>query len=163
MDFLSEIFSIYKRSSSNKIEAPEQMSNQTLQFGDIIEIYTHNQLLIAVAISESEAMLMSEFYELGTHTDLIIQMQHPIAEKWIIQTDKRLYLSSETKYNICCSLNEEDKTILKDIIEGKSSIPIEKSGPKTPLNPKDPRYKFKRSELKKTILVNKHLFFEEGA
>jgi len=159
MDFLSEIFSVYKQSS--KIEAPKQMSNQTTKFGDIIEIYTNDQLLIAAVVSDSESILMSEFTELATHTDFIVQIKHAIADKWIIETDKRLYLTPQMKYNICCTLDEKDKSILKDIIIEGKSLPAEKSGPKIPPNSKDPRVKFKREELKKTMLVNKHLFYEE--
>jgi len=137
------------------------MSNQTAKFGDIIEIHTNGQLLIAAAVSDSEAILMSEFIELATHTDFIVSINHAISEKWIIETDKRLYLTPQMKYNVYGKLNENDKAMLKDIIiEGKPA-PAEKSGPKVPPNPKDPRMKFKLEELEKTMLVNKHLFYEE--
>jgi len=161
MDFLNQLFSVYRQANKIKFKEPKQMSNQTAKFGDIIEIYTHDQLLIAAAVSDSEAILMSEFIEFATHTDFIVQIKHAIADKWIIETDKRLYLTPQIKYNICCTLDKKDKTILKDIIIEGKSVPAKKSGPKTPPNHKDPRYKFKFEELKKTILVNKHLFFEE--
>jgi len=159
MDLLNQLFSVYKQ--ANKIKFKElKMSNQTAKFGDIIEIYINKRLLIAAAVSSNEALLMSEFTEFATHTDLIVQMEHPIASRWIIETDKRLYLTPQMKYNTCCRLNENDIDILKSIIEGKS-IPTEKSGPKIPPNMKDPRNRFKLEELKKTMLVNKHLFYEE--
>jgi hypothetical protein len=161
MDFLNQLFSVYRQANKIKFKEPKQMYNQTAKFGDIIEIYTHNQLLIAAAVSDSEAILMSEFIEFATNTDFIVEIKHAIADKWIIETDKRLYLTPKIKYNICCTLSEKDKAILKDIIIEGKSVPAEKSGPKTPPNHKDPRYKFKFEELKKTMLVNKHLFFEE--
>jgi len=160
MDFLDQLFSVYKQANKIKFKAPEQMSNQTAKFGDIVELWIGNQLLIATAISDSEALLMSEFTELATHTDFIVQIKHAIADKWIIETDKRLYLTPQTKYNVCGTLDEKDKTILNMIIEGKP-VPPQKSGPKMPPNHKDPRVKFKQEELKKTLLINKHLFYEE--
>jgi len=161
MDFLNELFDVYRKANKIKFKEPEQMSNQTAKFGDIIEIYTNGELLIAVAISSSQALLMSEFVEFATNTDFIVRMQHPIAENWMIQIDKRLHLTPKTKYNICYTLDENSKAILKDIIIKGKSVPAEKSGPKTPPNHKDPRYKFKRAELEKTLLINKHLFYEE--
>jgi len=161
MDFLNQLFSVYRQANKNKIKLSAQLlSNKKPEFGDILEIYVDNSLIIGVAVNESEAILMSEFWEFATNTDLIIQIEHPIANKWIVETDKRLYLTPQIKYNICCTLYEKDKNILKDILAG-SPVPAEKSGPKIPPNPKDPRYKFKLEELKKTMLVNKHLFFEE--
>ena len=162
MDFLNQLFSVYRQANKNKIKLSTQLlSNKKPEFGDILEIYVDNSLIIGVAVSESEAILMSEFWELATHTDFIVQIKHAIADKWIIETDKRLYLTPQIKYNICCTLDKKDKTILKDIIIEGKSVPAEKSGPKIPPNPKDPRMKFKLEELKKTMLVNKHLFFEE--
>jgi len=160
MDLLSELFGIYKQTNRIKFKKPKELSNRTTKFGDIIEIYIHDQLLIAAAVSDSEAILMSEFIEFATHTDFIVSINHAIAEKWIIETDKRLYLNSDVAYKIVAKLNQNDRIILRNIMNG-SPVPAEKSGPKIPLNTKDPRYKFKLEELKKTMLVNKHLFFEE--
>jgi len=160
MDFLNELFGIYKQTNRIKFKEPKELSNQTAKFGDIIEIYAGNQFLIAVAISDSnEAILMSEFIEFATHTDFIVSISHAIAEKWIIETDKGLYLNSDVKYRIVTKLNYKDNAILRKILKG-NPVPAEKSGPKTPPNHKDPRYKFKLEELKKTMLVNKHLFFD---
>jgi hypothetical protein len=103
---------------------------------------------------------MSEFVELGTNLDFIVKINHVIAEEWIIQTNKRIYLTGKETYRINGELSENDKAILKDIIEGKP-IPASLCGPKVPPNNKDPRMKFRKEELKKTLLVNKHLFFEE--
>jgi len=158
-NFLDQLFSVYTQANKVIFKEPKELSNQTTKFGDIIEIYTLNQMLVAVVISDSEAILMSEFVEFATHTDFIVQIKHAIADKWIIETDKRLYLT-QMKYNVYGKLNENDKAILKDIIKGKH-VPAEKSGPKLPPNPKDPRMKFKQEEIKKTMLINKHLFFEE--
>jgi len=161
MDFLNQVFNVYKQTNRIKFKEPEELSNQTAKFGDIIEIYAGNQLLIAVVISDSnEAILMSEFVEFATHTDFIVSINHSIADKWIIETDKRLYLNSDTKYKVVTKLNHKDSAILRKILNG-NPVPAEKSGPKTPPNNKDPRYKFKLEELKKTMLVNKHLFFED--
>jgi len=158
-DFLDQIFSVYTQ-SSDKIEAPKG-SSDPIRFGDIVEIYAHNQLLVCAAISDSEGLLMSEFWELATNTDMIVELDHPIASKWMIETDKRLYLTGKEIYRITSRLNENDRTILKDIILNGRPVPIQKSGPKIPPNPKDPRMKFKLEELEKTMLVNKHLFYEE--
>ena len=160
MDFLSELFGIYQKTNKIKFKEPKKLSNQTAKFGDIVELWIGNQLLIAVTISDSEAILMSEFIEFATHTDFIVSINHAIAEKWIIETDKRLYLNSDVAYKIVAKLNQKDSIILRKILNG-NTVPAEKSGPKTPPNHKDPRYKFKFEELKKTMLVNKHLFFEE--
>ena len=162
MDTLKQLLNVYRQANKIKFKEPKQMSNQTLQFGDILEIYVEGQLLIATAISDSEACLMSEFTEFATHTDFIVyHVDHLIADKWIIETDKRLYLTGEEIYRITSRLNETDISILKDIIVESKPAPTEKSGPKLPPNPKDPRYKFKQEELKKTLLINKHLFYEE--
>jgi hypothetical protein len=162
MDFLNQLFSVYRQANKNKIKLSTQLlSNKKPEFGDILEIYVDNSLIIGVAVSESEAILMSEFWEFATNTDFIVQIEHAIANKWIVETDKKLYLTAQIKYNICCTLDEKDKTILKDIIIEGKSVPVSLSGPKTPHNNKDPRMKFKLEELQKTMLVNKHLFFEE--
>jgi len=160
MDTLNQLFRLYKETNKIKVPEQQQMSSQSLQFGDVLEIYTHNRLLIVVVVSDSEALLMSEFTELATHTDFIVHVDHPISDTWIIETNQRLYLTPQTKYNICCTLDQQTKTVLKDILAG-SPVPIQKSGPKIPPNPKDPRMKFKLEELEKTMLVNKHLFYEE--
>jgi hypothetical protein len=161
MDFLNQLFSVYRQANKNKIKLSAQLlSNKKPEFGDVLDIYVDNSLIIGVAVNKSESILMSEYWEFATNTDFIVQIEHTIADKWIIETDKRLYLTPQIKYNICCTLDKKDKTILKDILAG-NPVPAEKSGPKTPPNPKDPRMKFKLEELQKTMLVNKHLFFEE--
>jgi hypothetical protein len=161
MDFLNELFDVYKKTNKIKFKEIKETSNQQMDFGDIIEIYAGNQMLIAVVISDSnEALLMSEFIEFATNTDFIVSINHAIAEKWIIETDKKLYLNSGVKYRIVTKLGHKDSEILRKILKG-NPVPAEKSGPKIPPNPKDPRYKFKLEELKKTMLVNKHLFFED--
>jgi hypothetical protein len=162
MDFLNQLFSVYRQANKNKIKLSAQLlSNKKPEFGDVLDIYVDNSLIIGVAVNESESILMSEYWEFATNTDFIVQIEHTIADKWIIETDKRLYLTAQIKYNICCTLDEKDKTILKDIIIEGKSVPVSLSGPKTPHNNKDPRMKFKLEELQKTMLVNKHLFFEE--
>lgn len=162
MEFLEELFEVYKHTNKIKAKMPNLLDNKQLKFGDVIEIYIDNRLLMAAAVDDDEAILMSEFWEFATHTDMIVCIEHPIANKWIIETDKRLYLTPIIKYKICSTLKDEDKKILKDVLKGQP-MPAEKSGSKLPFNKKDPRYKFKLEELKKTMLVNEHLFFEEDA
>ncbi|MGC8483729.1 MAG: hypothetical protein ACP5OE_08825 [Thermodesulfobium sp.] len=159
MGILDDLLRVYERSKiRSKIELPKETNKKELTFGDIIELYKP-EFVLAVYIGNNTAILMSNFWELGTDKDMIVNISHTIANRWIIELDKRIFLSNSTLYSYCGKLDEGDASLLKKALDGEA-LPPSKTGPKVPFNPKDPRYKFKFEESKKTIKFNKNLFFE---
>ncbi|MGC9168810.1 MAG: hypothetical protein ACP5GK_07845 [Desulfurella sp.] len=157
MGILDDLLKVYKKSKI-KVKSPKELNKKVLSFGDIIEIY-EPEFAIAVYIEDNTAILMSNFWEFATNSDMFVDVSHPIADKWIIELDKRIFLDN-AKYSHYGKLNENDINLLKKALDGEE-LPPSKTGPKVPFNPKDARYKFKFEELKKTLKFNKNLFFEK--
>ncbi len=153
---LEYLFSVYENINKLKIKVWEG-KNTVANFGDVIEMVNDEQLLIAVYIGNQEALLMSEFWEFAREKDLIVEFDHPIAERWIIELDQRLY---EVKsFNIVGKLLNEDIKLLTSILNG-AEIPSHKSGPKVPPNTVDPRIKFGIEETKKVLSYNRNIWSE---
>jgi hypothetical protein len=160
MDLLEQLFEVYEKANKIPVTKVPQLSDKKAEFGDVIEICFQNQMFVAVVIDENTAILMSDFWEFATNTDMVVNFDHVVANKWIVEVDKRMYLEPLVIYNIVGSLSTNDIKILEKVLDGRP-IPPEKSGPKVPLNKKDPRYKFKMEELKKTMMINQWLFIEK--
>jgi len=159
MSILDDIYKAYKQSNLIRINVEHPTNPQHLRFGDIIEIY-NPIFVLAVYVGDDQALLMSNFWELGMNTDLVVEFNHTISNKWIIEIDKSIFITSDICYLRVSRLSTEDKNLLKNVLNG-DPIPPEKSGPKVPFNPKDPRYKFKKNEAEKTLKFNRKLFYEE--
>ncbi len=155
---LEKLFKIYTHSNKLKIKNKPNLSKVSANFGDCLEIVSEDEILIAVYIGDNQALLMSEFWEFAREKDIIVDFSHAIADKWIVQLDKRLYNIKD--FSVVGSLFEDDKKILLDAISGKP-LPKEKTGPKIPPNPKDFRTKFAIKELKKILLYNAFLYNEQ--
>ncbi len=159
-NMLDTLLKAYLRSNKLKVKVRTEQTDKPINvnFGDVIEILFSNQLLVAVYVGNQEALLMSEFWEFAREKDLIVEFNHSIANKWIIQLDKRLY---EVKnFSIAGSLSDSDKQMLRDVLAGKE-LPPSKTGPKIPPNPEDPRMKFGVEEAKKVLRYNASLYQEQ--
>ncbi len=155
---LEEIFKLYVLSNNyNKVKKHYKInaSVTNAKFGDVVEILSNDTILIAVYIDDSQALLMSEYWELARHKDLIVSFKHALSNKWIIQLDKRLY--NVKSYSIAGNLSENDIEILKLTLLDHKPLPLDKTGPKIPPNPEDIRMKFSEEEMKKVILYNDFL------
>jgi len=159
-NMLDTLLKAYLRSNKVKLKVRTEQTDKPINvnFGDVIEISHNNQLLIAVYIDDNEALLMSEFWEFAREKDIIVNFSHPIADKWIIELDKRLY--DVRNFVVIGSLTDEDKQLLSDILGGKE-LPPSKTGPKIPPNPKDPRMKFSAEEAKKVLRYNASLYQDQ--
>lgn len=156
MDILDNLFEVYKASQNEVLYTNSKTPITFLKFGDVIGIKSN---ITAVYIGNDTAVIMSNFWEFATNTDMFVAFEHPISLKWIIELDKRIFLSNSMFVSFCGSLSQEDIKILKNVLSG-GKLPLEKTGPKVLFNSKDPRFKFKAWEVKKVLEFNKNFFYE---
>lgn len=158
-NILQKLYEIYVQAQKMNIKPPSNLSTTKPEFGDVVEIYHQKKIFVVVCVGNDEYLLMSEYWEFASDSDLIVDFNHAFRDKWIVELDKRLYVNPK-KYIICGKLCQDDIDILKQALKGMP-LPVSKTGVKSPFNPKSPLWKFKKQELKKTLVFNKHLFFEE--
>ncbi len=118
-------------------------------FGDILEIAMEEDFIIGTYIDNERALLMSEFYELAGPKDIIVEFEHILGYVWLIETDRPIDLSRAFGFRAIGILSEEDKSLLKSVLDG-NPIPRNKRGLNVPYNnPTYPQNVFKAQEKKR--------------
>ncbi|WP_155883393.1 MULTISPECIES: hypothetical protein [unclassified Desulfurobacterium] len=104
----------------------EHRKNVTeVQIGDVLEFTTNkNPILVCVLDSAfpCETVLMSYLWEMATSSDLIVNFEHPLRDKWILQGDMVLYITENLlgSAKLVGRIDKKDVEIIKRYLEDET-------------------------------------------
>lgn len=110
------------------------MEKPVVSVGDVYEKPTDTLPLTVAVLDITEdsvfVALMSHVIELATPDDLLVSFNHPLRNKWIVETDLAIELSKDkffSNFYFVGKLEKKDIEILKNFINGED-LPKDKTG-----------------------------------
>ncbi|OMH40386.1 hypothetical protein [Desulfurobacterium indicum] len=127
--------------------------------GDVLELSTNKNPILVCVIDDVlpyETVLMSYLWEMATSSDLIVNFEHPLRDKWILQGDLVLYITENLlgSAKLVGRIDRKDVKIMKQYLEDENfRLPGEKSGTGDKL-PVKREFKLFEAQRSKEIFLN---------